>query len=212
MYIPSHFEETRIEQLHGLIQAYPFGTLVTLDNGELNANHIPFELDCTASPSGMLRAHVARSNPVWRNSSSQVGALAIFQGAQAYVTPSWYATKQETGKVVPTYNYMVVHASGPIRVIDDPVWLRGLLDRLTNHFEHSQQAPWKVSDAPDDFIEKTLPAIIGIEIPIKKLLGKWKVSQNRSEADRLGVVRGLQGTGDADAIAVADAVLKTLKS
>lgn len=212
MYVPSHFEEKRIDVLHDLIHAHPFGMLVTLDADGLNANHIPFELDPDPAPFGTLRTHVARGNPVWRDFSPDVDALIVFQGAQSYISPSWYASKQENGKVVPTYNYMVVHAYGAMQVVEDPVRLRGLLERLTNRFEATQPAPWMLADAPGDFIEKLLPAIVVIEVPIAKLIGKWKASQNRSEMDRAGVAGGLREIGDTNATVMADAVAQLGRS
>jgi transcriptional regulator len=206
MYLPAHFEEKRLEVLHQLVQTHAMGTLVTLDAGRLNANHIPFELSTDGTPFGTLRAHVARANPVWQSFSSEVEALAIFQGPQAYITPSWYATKQEDGKVVPTYDYMVVHAYGPIKVIEDAEWLRGLVTRLTDRYEAGRAKPWKVTDAPADYIDKRLSAIVGIEIPLTQLIGKWKLSQNQPEANRKGVEAGLRESGDATAITLADAV------
>jgi transcriptional regulator len=208
MYVPSQFEEKRIDVLHQLIREHSLGTLVTLASEGLNANHIPFELDPETGQFGTLRAHVARSNPVWRDFSEKLDALVVFQGAQAYISPSWYATKQEGGKVVPTYNYMVVHASGPMRVIDDPVWLHGLLERLSDRYESGRTEPWRLSDAPEDFIAKLLPAIVGIEIPIAKLVGKWKVSQNQPRANREGVVKGLQEVGGDNAVIMAQALLR----
>lgn len=204
MYVPSHFEETRIEVLHQLVHEHSLGALVTLGSDGLDANHIPFELDADPAPLGTLRAHVARGNPVWRDFSKDIDALVVFQGPQAYITPSWYQTKRETGKVVPTYNYIVVHAHGPMRVVEDPGWLRALVERLTNRYEAARPVPWKVADAPDVFVEKQLRAIVGLEIPIKRLVGKWKVSQNRPEADREAVVQGLREMGDADALAMAN--------
>jgi transcriptional regulator len=206
MYVPSHFEENRPEVLHRLIGQHPLGMLVTLGPDGLNANHIPFELDPEPSPFGTLHAHVARSNPVWREFSTDVDALVVFQGAQAYISPAWYATKQKDGKVVPTYNYMVVHAYGAMRVIDDPAWVRSLVERLTDRHEAGRAAPWKVADAPRDYTDKLLSAIVGIEIPISKLVGKWKVSQNQPQANRDGVVNGLREIGDDNAAAMARAV------
>jgi transcriptional regulator len=206
MYVPSQFEENRPEVLHQLIGEHPLGMLVTLDPDGLNANHIPFEFDPEPAPYGVLRAHVARSNPVWRTFSADVEALVVFQGAQAYISPAWYATKQQDGKVVPTYNYMVVHAYGAMRVIDDPVWVRGLVERLTDRHEAGRASPWKVADAPRDYIDKLLSAIVGIEIPISKLVGKWKVSQNQPQANRDGVVNGLSEIGDDNATGMARAV------
>jgi transcriptional regulator len=170
MYVPSHFEESRTEVLHQLIREYGYGMLVTLGADGLEANHIPFEIDPQAGPFGTLRAHVARSNPMWREFSTEVDALVVFQGAQSYVTPSWYQTKQENGKVVPTYNYMVAHAYGQMKIIEDVAWLRALVERLTDRYEATRPVPWKVGDAPDDFIEKMLSAIVGIEIPLNKLI------------------------------------------
>jgi len=212
MYLPSHFEETRVEVLHQLIREHSLAVLVTLGSEGLNANHIPFEIDPEPAPFGTLRGHVARANPVWRTFSKDVEPLVIFQGPQTYITPSWYQTKKETGKVVPTYNYVVVHAYGPLRPIEDQVWLRGLVERLTHRYEAARSEPWKVTDAPSDFIEKMLGAIVGMEIPITKLVGKWKVSQNRPSADRDGVVRGLREMNDADAIAMADLVKESVNS
>jgi transcriptional regulator len=145
---------------------------------------------------------------MWRDFSRDVEALAVFQGPQAYISPSWYQTKRETGKVVPTYNYVVVHAYGPMRIIEDRAWLRGLVERLTNRYEAGSAEPWKVTDAPDDFVEQMLGAIVGIEIPLTRLLGKWKVSQNRPPADRDGVVTGLRGLHDRDAQAMSGLVKK----
>ena len=199
MYIPSHFAEERLEVLHQLIHAHPLGTLVTLDADGLNANHIPFEIAAPTAdaPHGILCAHIARNNPLWKTASKEVEALVVFQGAQHYISPGWYEEKKISGKVVPTYNYATVHAHGPLRIIDDPVWLHALLQRLTTRHEAIQQAPWQVGDAPADYIEKMLSAIIGIQIPITRLAGKWKVSQNRSEADRLKVVQGLRELNSA---------------
>lgn len=206
MYLPKHFEETDTEQLYRLMRAHPLGTLVTLDAGGLNANHIPFEIDPGAGRFGTLRAHVARNNPVWRDASADLESLAVFQGAQAYISPSLYATKQEGGKVVPTYNFMVVHAYGRLRAVDDPTWLRAHLARMSDSFEAARPEPWKLSDAPDDFIEKLLAAVVGIEIPIDRLIGKWKLSQNQPLANRVSVEQGLRAAGDAGSLAMADAV------
>ena len=208
MYVPTHFEETRPEILHQLIRDHALATLVTLGPEGLNANHIPFELDPGPAPFGTLRGHVARGNPVWRDFSRDVEALAVFQGPQAYISPSWYQTKRETGKVVPTYNYIVVHAYGPMRIIEDRTWLRGLVERLTTRYEAGRAEPWKVTDAPADFVEQMLGAIIGIEIPLTRLRGKWKVSQNRPSVDRDGVVTGLNAMNDGDAQAMSSLVKK----
>jgi transcriptional regulator len=212
MYLPAHFDEQRIELLHRLIQERPLGTLVTLAGDGLNANHIPFEIDAEPAPFGTLRGHVARANPVWRDFSSAVEALVIFQGGQTYISPSWYPTKQATGEVVPTYNYVIVHGYGRMKIIHEREWLRALVTRLTNRFEAERAVPWHVSDAPPAFIDKQLGAIVGIEIALTKLIGKWKVSQNRPATDRDGVVKGLNERDDADSLAIARWVKDKLQS
>ena len=206
MYLPKHFEETRAEVLHQLIRTHPFAALVTLTADGLNANHVPFEIDADPAPLGTLRAHVARGNPLWREFASATDALVIFQGPHSYISPSWYPTKKQTGKVVPTWNYAVVHAYGALRVVHDPVWLRALVEKLTAHHEAGRSHPWQVTDAPADFIEKQLGAIVGLEIQVTRLLGKWKVSQNRPAQDRTGVVGGLLQEGSASATVMADLV------
>ena len=206
MYLPKHFEETRVEVLHELIHAHPLGALVTMTADGLDANHIPFEVDPSPAPFGTLRGHVARANPVWRDASRAVEALVIFQGPGTYISPSWYVTKKETAKVVPTWNYVVVHAHGALRAIDDREWLRAFVEKLTNRHETGRREPWKVTDAPADFIDKQLGAIVGIEVPMTRLIGKWKVSQNRPAADRDGVVQALRQDGDHAAAAMSDLV------
>lgn len=206
MYLPKHFAETRVEVLHELIRAHPFGALVTLTAGGLDANHIPFEVDAEPGPFGTLRGHVARANPVWRDLSPGAEALVIFQGVDAYVSPSWYPTKAETGKVVPTWNYAVVHAHGVPRFIDDRAWLRAFVEKLTTRHEAPRPEPWKITDAPADYIDAQVGAIIGLEIPIARLIGKWKVSQNRPAQDRDGVVEGLSREGGQRGAVMADLV------
>jgi len=206
MYLPGHFEETRIDILHQLIRERPLATMVTLGSTGLNANHIPFELGPEPAPMGTLRGHVARANPVWHDFTPEIDTLVIFHGPSTYVSPSWYPTKQTTGEVVPTYNYTAVHVYGRPKIIDDPQWLRGLVSRLTERFETARSDPWKVTDAPNAFIEKQLRAIVGIEMTISQLQGKWKASQNRPEGDREGVVNGLSELSDADSLAMAKLV------
>lgn len=212
MYLPSHFEETRADVLQRLIRDHPLGALVTFGAGGLDANHIPFEYDPLPAPFGTLRAHVARANPVWREFSGDIEPLVIFQGPQVYITPSWYRTKKETGKVVPTFNYIVVHAYGAMRVFEDSDWLRKFVGGLTDRFEASRAQPWAISDAPEDFITMQLRAIVGIEIQLTRLIGKWKTSQNRPTADQEGVVAGLRESDDAVAHAMAAAVERNKKS
>jgi transcriptional regulator len=208
MYLPKHFEETRADVLHALVQAHPLGLLITLAPHGLEANPIPMVLDSDpAGGPGILRCHVARANPVWRETQTDTDALVVFQGPQAYISPSFYPSKAESGKVVPTWNYVTVQARGRFRAIDDAEWLRGFVGRLTDRHEAGRAAPWGVADAPDDFVATMLRAIVGIEITLTSLTGKWKVSQNRPAADRQGVVRGLLDdaarTGAHEAAAMA---------
>lgn len=207
MYVPSCFEESRMDVLRSLIQQHSLGTLVTLSADGIDANHMPFVFDPEPRPSGTLRAHVARSNPVWRDFSADIEVLVVFQGAQSYISPSLYATKKEDGRVVPTYNYMVVHAYGRMRVIEDAAWLRDLLGRLSDQHEANPQQPWKIDDAPAEYIGRLMQAIVGIEIPVSRLIGKWKVSQNQPAENRASVEAGLRVQGSDDARAMADAVV-----
>jgi len=206
MYLPSHFEVTDTDTLHGLIREHPLGALVINGPHGLDANHMPFEIDSEPAPHGRLLAHVARANPLWRNAGAGGEVLVIFQGPSGYVTPSWYPTKQETGKVVPTYNYAVVHAYGRLRAIEDKAWLRAFVERLTDRHEGSRAAPWHVSDAPASYIDQMLGAIVGIEVTVTRLLGKWKMSQNRTPADQAGVVGGLKEQGPTNDLAMAQLV------
>ncbi len=210
MYLPGHFEEARTEVLHTLIRSHPLGTLATLNvAGELQANPIPFLIEPGLQAHGTLRGHVARANPLWRETRADVDALVVFQGAQSYISPGWYPTKAEHGKVVPTWNYIVVQARGRLRAIEDAAWVRALVTRLTTRFESSQAKPWGIGDAPADYIETMLRAIVGIEIEVTALVGKWKVSQNRSAADREGVAAGLTAlAGDAQAAVMAAEVAR----
>jgi len=204
MYLPKHFEETRPEVLHELIRTQPLGQLVTMTARGLEANAVPFVLDIDPSGGpGILRAHVARANPVWRDANVDVEALVIFQGPQAYISPGWYPSKAEHGKVVPTWNYVTVQARGTLRAIDDAAWLRAFVTRLTAKHEAAQAKPWAVTDAPAEFVDTMLRAIVGIEVALTALTGKWKVSQNRPAADRAGVVAGLTAAGQIDAATVA---------
>ena len=203
MYIPKHFDEPRIDVMQELMRHYPLATLVTHSQAGINANHIPLHLSELPLPFGVLRGHVARSNPIWLDLTANVEVLVIFQGPNAYISPSWYATKQETQKVVPTWNYAVAHAYGSLRMIDDAIWVRKHLEDLTNQREAAFQEPWAVSDAPDEFIEKLIEKIVGIEIVITRLSGKWKVSQNQSAENQIGVVNGLNASEQGDALAMA---------
>lgn len=211
MYLPKHFEESRPEVLSELVRAHPLGLLITLAPHGLEANPIPMVLDADpAGGPGILRCHVARANPVWRETNTDVEALVVFQGPGAYISPSFYPSKAESGKVVPTWNYVTVQARGRLRAIDDAQWLRDFVGRLTDRHEAGRPVPWAVSDAPDDYVATMLRAIVGIEIVLTSLTGKWKVSQNRPAADREGVERGLADDaarqGDHAAAAMASLV------
>lgn len=212
MYLPRHYEQADVEVLHQLLLAYPFGALVTLGQNGLEANHIPFLVHRDPAPYGTLHGHIARANPLWQGLSPDVQGLVIFQGPQTFVSPSWYPSKKATAKVVPTWNYAVVHARGNIRVIDDPAWLRAHVEELTNRHEAGRPTPWKVTDAPPDYIQRMIGAIVGLAIPIAQLTGKWKVSQNRPPKDREGVIDGLRREGTDAATAMASLVHQALHS
>lgn len=200
MYQPPAFREDRPEVLHALIRAHPLGTLVTGGPGGLTANLVPFLLSETeAGP--VLRAHLARANPQVAALREAGEALVIFQGPEAYVTPSWYASKAEHGKVVPTWNYAVVQVAGVPEVIDAPEWLAAQIAALTEAQEAGRAEPWAVADAPAPFVAAQVRGIVGLEIPATRIEGKWKMSQNRTEADRRGVARALRESGDASGVA-----------
>ncbi|QND52306.1 FMN-binding negative transcriptional regulator [Phyllobacterium sp. 628] len=202
MYRPPAFREDRLDVMHDLIRKHPLAMLVTNGEQGLMANLIPFEIDAEASTHGTLRAHLAKANEQVAALQAGAEALIIFQGPNTYVTPSWYATKREHGKVVPTWNYVVVQAWGVPQIHDDPEWLRRQIDSLTRKQESNRDQPWAVEDAPEPFIAGQVKGIIGVEIPITRIEGKWKVSQNRSEADRSGVAGGLRSEGpEAEAMA-----------
>ena len=191
MYQPPHFREDDLNVQHALMRAHPLGLLITAGTSGLIANSVPFHLDAGASEKGTLRLHLARANGQWRDIAAGSPVLAVFQGANSYVTPSWYKTKAETGKVVPTWNYAIVQARGPARVIEDAGWLLSQINAITGEHEGLREKPWSIGDAPEGFIRAQLKGIIGVEIEITEIEGKWKVSQNRSVADREGVAKGL---------------------
>lgn len=197
------FKEDRTEVMHELMHSHPFATMITSQNEEFCADHLPLVLHGDLSERGIIRGHVARGNPLWRNGTSGATALAVFQGPQSYVTPSWYPSKKEHGKAVPTWNYAVVHAHGKLTLIDDGKWLLDHLVELTSRHESHQPVPWEVSDAPDDYMARQVKGIVGFELVIERLEGKWKVSQNKDEEDRAGVQRGLMQERNPDADAVA---------
>ncbi len=193
MYLPAHFEENRPQVLLDLVRNHSLGTWVLSTDQGLLVNHVPFLIDQDDAGSFTLTGHVARANPVWQAFGNMRETVVVFQGPQTYISPSFYPSKQVDGKVVPTWNYAVVHAHGQARAIEDKPALLAIVTRLTNTNEAARKAPWQVSDAPDDYVDKMLNGIVGIEIKVTRLVGKWKNSQNRSPADRAGVAAGLGG-------------------
>jgi transcriptional regulator len=205
MYLPPHFREDRLDVQHQLIRAHPLGLLISAGPSGLLANPVPFLIVPDASEHGTLRCHVSRANPQWRDLEHVDECLVVFQGPQDYVTPSWYETKRETGKVVPTWNYATVHAWGRPRMIEDETWLRHQIEALTRSREALRPEPWHVEDAPAEYVQAQIKAIIGVEIPIARIEGKWKMSQNRPEPDRNGVIAGYRAQGPSST-AIADLV------
>ncbi|NLY14534.1 MAG: FMN-binding negative transcriptional regulator [Gammaproteobacteria bacterium] len=203
MLVPSHFREESQEKLQQLIKEYSFGVLVVADSDGIDANHLPFHFSVSEEyPLGTLRCHVARVNPVWQRIERGASVLAIFQGPDAYVSPSWYATKGETGRVVPTWNYLAVHAQGIGSIFQDYAWLKEHLQQLTDFHETGRENPWAVDDAPSEFTSRLVKAIVGIEIRIESLIGQVKASQNHPERNRAGVKAGLAG-GTASEVAMS---------
>jgi transcriptional regulator len=211
MYLPAHFREDRRDVQFALIRSHPLGLLISNGPGGLMANSVPF-VAYPEEGAGVLRAHVARANPQWKELSAATECLVVFQGPQAYISPNLYPTKAETHKVVPTWNYATVHIWGRPQAIEDAGWLRRQIDDLTQAREGHRPNPWKVADAPADFIATQLKAIVGIEIAITRIEAKWKMSQNRNEADRQGVAEGLRAEGGAEQTAVARLVAERNKA
>lgn len=208
MYCPEHFRENRRDVLYDLMRMHPLATLVSLNGDGLQASHIPLLFSAGEGENGVLRGHLARGNAQWRDADTAVEALAIFQGPHAYVSPSWYPSKQETGKVVPTWNYAIVHCRGRLRIHDDAQWLAGNVAALTAAHESDRPEPWAVGDAPARYVDTMLRGIVGVELEIRSIDGKWKMSQNKDAADYAGVVDGLEGNaraGDRETAAIMDA-------
>lgn len=195
MYLPPHFAETRTAELHRIIGEHPLGILVTGNAGALDANHVPFEFDAARGPHGTLTAHVARANPIWKDTPSGTEVLVIFRGVEGYISPSWYPSKHEAHRQVPTWNYEVVHAHGRFTAHDDERYVRGVVARLTRAHEAGEPVPWKMGDAPPDYIASMLANIIGIEVEITRLVGKAKLGQNKELRDREGAVDALRERG-----------------
>ncbi len=198
LYVPPHFKQPDLAVLHDAMRSAGLVTLVSLGADGLIASHVPMLLDAEAGPYGTLVGHLAKPNPQGRGVAAGVEALAIFQGPDAYITPNWYATKREHGKVVPTWNYVAIHAYGPLELFDDADRLLDVVTRLTDRHEGPRDAPWAVTDAPPEFIQAHLKGIVGFRLPITRLDGKWKMSQNRPAADRTGVADGLRAEGRED--------------
>jgi transcriptional regulator len=198
MYLPHHFEETRVEELHRVITEYPLGVLVLHGPNGLDANHLPFALNPKAGERGHLLAHVARANPLWHEAKDGDEALVIFRAANAYISPNWYPSKHEFHRQVPTWNYQAVHVHGTIKIRDDEKFVRGVVARLThvNEVRTGSDRPWKMTDAPKEYIHQMLTAIVGIEIEITTMIGKWKLSQNREERDRVNAAEELRRRGE----------------
>ncbi len=210
MYNPAAFREENPDQIRGVIERYPLATLVTVASSGLSASHLPMIYTPAEGSAGVLRGHLARANPQWQDLARQE-ALAIFSGPDHYVSPSWYPSKREHGKVVPTWNYVVVHAYGPVRFIEDPAWLLENVRALTDLHEKSHGTGWKVADAPPEFIASQLRAIVGVELTVTRLQGKAKASQNRTAADREGVVEGLEQFPSTAASEMAEVVKTKLQ-
>lgn len=196
MYLPQHFAETRAEELHRILRENPLGMLVTHSAAGLDANHIPFEFDAARGALGTLQAHVARANPVWTDFPDGAEVMVVFRGPHGYISPSWYPGKHETHRHVPTWNYEVVHAHGRLRIVDDEKFVRGIVGRLTRRHEATEPKPWKMGDAPADYLDQMLKAIVGIEVEVARLEGKRKLSQNRETRDFEGAVGALHDRGN----------------
>ena len=195
MYLPQHFAEPRIEELHRIVRDHPLGMLVRRTGAGMDADHLPFQLDGGQGAHGVLLAHVARANPLWREIDDGADVLVVFRGVQGYISPNWYPGKHETHRRVPTWNYEVVHAHGTIHVRDDEKFVRGVVARLTREHEAGQPRPWQMGDAPADYLAEQLSHIVGLEIRLARLDGKRKLSQHHPQPDREGAMRGLEARG-----------------
>ena len=211
MYTPPLFKEDDVRVVHDAMRRSGLATLVTFGADGMEASHVPMLLDPEPAPFGTLHGHIARSNPQWQRTDAAVHALAIFLGPDAYISPSWYPTKQETGKVVPTWNYVAIHAYGPVHFFDDTDRLLAIVTKLTEKHEGPRATPWAVTDAPEDYVQRQLKSIVGFEIPLARLDAKWKMSQNRPAQDRRGVVEGLAREEGAANAAVAEIVARVME-
>jgi transcriptional regulator len=210
MYLPEHFAERRTEELQRIMCDFPLGTIVTHTNQGLDANHIPLELDAGRGACGTLQGHIARANPLWRDTSSGSEVLVIFRGFHGYISPSWYPSKHETHRHVPTWNYEAVHAHGKLRIIDDEKFVAGVVARMTKRHEAAEPRPWRMRDAAPDYLDQMLKKIVGIEVEISRLEGKRKLGQNRDARDLEGAVQALRDRGQTDiASAMASANVRS---
>jgi transcriptional regulator len=207
MHTPKTFQQNDPQHLHDIIINYPFATLVTHSQSGLEVNHLPFFLKQSKGKT-ILQGHIAKANPLWKNLNDNADVLLVFHGPNCYISPNHYPTKKETGKAVPTWNYVVVHVKGTLSFIHDQSWKLNMINNLTNQHEAEQENPWSISDAPEIYIEKMLTAIVGLEIEVLSITGKWKLSQNQPERNKQGVVTGLSQANDSDLRKVAELVKK----
>lgn len=212
MYIPKPFEERKLDRLHKFIEAYPLATWVSYAEGDLNVDHVPFVLDTSNTANGVLYGHIARANPIWRQYARSTRHVLVFRGPQTYVSPNWYPSKEEHGRAVPTWNYTIVTVYGRPRFIHDRNWLISHLSQLSDFNERAQSTPWSYSDAPAEFAEKLLKGVVGVEIPIEKIEGKFKANQTSTDQDKIGVIAGLREWGGDEKLAMAAIVEEHLKS
>lgn len=205
MHIPDKFKQTEEEQLKELIREYPFSTLITHTESGIEANHLPVTLT-NIDGKDVIHAHIAKANALWKSVQNGAEILLIFNGPNCYISPNYYPTKKESGKAVPTWNYVVVHVKGKISFIHDESWIYSMLDTLTSEHESHQEEPWSITDAPDTYIKKMLSAIVGIEITIDSIEGKWKLSQNQPEINKLGVIKGLLDKAEQNEVNLAERI------
>jgi len=205
MHIPRTFKQADNDKLKALIVKYPLATLISYSDAGLEANHIPFIFDSSQGVD-VLQGHVAKANKVWKTLSDNADVLLVFHGPNGYISPNHYPTKQRTGRAVPTWNYVAVHVKGSMRCIHDDSWILNHITNLSDHHEAEQPNPWSINDAPAEYIQKMLPAIVGLELDIVSITGQWKVSQNQPHENQLGVVSGLVEEGSFESLAMADLV------
>ena len=212
MYNPQYFNISDQEEQINMIERNPFGSLITIQNGQLEADHIPFIIDRNNDGNINLLAHVARANPVWKNVRNLEQVMILFKGEDGYISPNWYPGKKENENQVPTWNYQVVNIHGKIEIIDEVKFVRGVVARLTNFHEASEPKPWKMSDSEKEFIDENLKQIVGIKILVEKMEGKYKLSQNRNQRDFTGAAEGLLKKGKTGLYKAMKSMLKKMNS